>query len=61
MTCRHEGVNLEAVDPEFKIHHNDICAMKTMRSTTADNAQKLLDMGYDFIVLTGNPNNGVSN
>ena len=34
--------------------------MKTMRSATADNAQKPLDMGYGFIVLTSNPNNGVS-
>lgn len=61
LTGRPVGVNLEAVDPEFKTQHNDVWAMKAGRSATADNAQKLIDMGCDFIVITGNPNNGVSN
>lgn len=35
--------------------------MKSGRAATADNARKLVNMGAKILVLTGNPNNGVSN
>lgn len=53
LTGRVIGVNLEAVDPAFAIEHNDFWQMTAGRAATAENARKL--------VLTGNPNNGVSN
>lgn len=61
LTGRIIGVNLEAVDPEFAIAHDDIWKMKPGRAATAENARKLVDMGAKILVLTGNPNNGVSN
>lgn len=61
LTGRIIGVNLEAVDPEFAVTHDDIWKMKPGRAATADNACKLVDMGAKILVLTGNPNNGVSN
>ncbi|MCP1629532.1 hypothetical protein J2T25_002481 [Citrobacter amalonaticus] len=61
LTGRIIGVNLEAVDPEFAIAHDDIWKMKPGRAATAENACKLVDMGAKILVLTGNPNNGVSN
>ncbi|ECN6652992.1 TPA: haloacid dehalogenase-like hydrolase [Escherichia coli] len=61
LTGRIIGVNLEAVDPEFAVSHDDIWKMKSGRAATADNARKLVNMGAKILVLTGNPNNGVSN
>lgn len=61
LTGRVIGVNLEAVDPEFAVAHDDIWRMKPGRAATAENACKLVDMGAKILVLTGNPNNGVSN
>jgi len=61
LTGRVIGVNLEAVDPDFDAGHNEFWAMKRGRLATAENALKLADMGAKFIVLTGNPGNGVSN
>lgn len=61
LTGRIIGVNLEAVDPELAVTHDDIWKMKPGRAATADNACKLVDMGAKILVLTGNPNNGVSN
>lgn len=61
LTGRIIGVNLEAVDPEFTIAHDDIWKMKPGRAATAENARKLVAMGAKILVLTGNPNNGVSN
>lgn len=55
------GVNLEAVDPAYAQHHNDFWQMKSGRAATVDNARQLVDMGAKILVLTGNPNNGVSN
>ncbi|MCS3429967.1 haloacid dehalogenase-like hydrolase [Klebsiella sp. BIGb0407] len=56
------GVNLEAVDSAFTAaEHADIWKMKQGRTATAENASKLVAMGAKIIVLTGNPNNGVSN
>ncbi|WP_158783327.1 haloacid dehalogenase-like hydrolase [Pantoea sp. BAV 3049] len=61
LTGRVIGVNLEAVDPGFTDHHNEFWAMKAGRLATSQNALKLVEMGAKFIVLTGNPGNGVSN
>lgn len=60
LTGRVIGVNLEAVDPEFAVAHDDIWRMKPGRAATAEkNARKLVNMGAKILVLTGNPNNGV--
>ncbi len=61
LTGRIIGVNLEAVDPAFASSHEDIWKMKPGRLATAENAKKVVEMGARIIVLTGNPNNGVSN
>ncbi|CNH23017.1 DUF7916 family protein [Yersinia pekkanenii] len=61
LTGRIIGVNLEAVDPEFASVHDDIWKMKPGRAATAENARRLVTMGAKVLVLTGNPNNGVSN
>ena len=61
LTGRIIGVNLEAVDPKFASAHDDIWKMKPGRAATAENARKLVEMGAKILVLTGNPNNGVSN
>lgn len=61
LTGRIIGVNLEAVDAEFSVAHDDIWAMKPGRAATAENARKVVEMGAKILVLTGNPNNGVSN
>lgn len=55
------GVNLEAIDPEYSTEQVDLWKMKQGRTATAENALKLIAMGAKIIVLTGNPNNGVSN
>lgn len=55
------GVNLEAVDSAFSVEHTDIWKMKRGRTASAENASKLIEMGAKIVVLTGNPNNGVSN
>ena len=61
LTGRIIGVNLEAVDPDFAATHDEIWAMTAGRAATAENARKVVAMGAKIIVLTGNPNNGVSN
>ncbi|TNV21149.1 haloacid dehalogenase-like hydrolase [Buttiauxella sp. B2] len=61
LTGRIIGVNLEAVDPQFAVEHDDIWKMKPGRAATAENARRLVEMGAKILVLTGNPNNGVSN
>jgi hypothetical protein len=49
------------VDPEFATKHDDIWKMKPGRAATAQNAKKIVAMGAKILVLTGNPNNGISN
>lgn len=61
LTGRVIGVNLEAVDPAFASEHNDFWQMTAGRAATAENARKLYQLGARMLVLTGNPNNGVSN
>jgi len=55
------GVNLEAVDPKFYQQHDEIWQMQVGRAANANNAQRLVEMGARFLVITGNPNNGVTN
>ena len=55
------GVNLEAVDPKFYQQHDEIWQMQVGRAAKANNAQRLVEMGARFLVITGNPNNGVTN
>lgn len=61
LTGRVIGVNLEAVDPAHASEHNDFWQMTPGRAATAGNARRLYEMGARIVVLTGNPNNGVSN
>ena len=52
------GVNLEPCPPSSG---DSIWAMKRGRMANAENARILADMGADFILVTGNPGNGVDN
>jgi hypothetical protein len=61
LTGRVIGVNLEAVDPEFRQEQGEFWGLREGRVATARNAQKLVTMGAKFIVLTGNPGNGITN
>lgn len=62
LTGRVIGVNLEAIDPEQQPQEQDaFWSMKEGRLATAENALKLVAMGAKFIVLTGNPGNGITN
>ncbi|ATZ21885.1 PEP phosphonomutase [Mesoplasma tabanidae] len=60
-TGRSVGVNLEPVDPEFCENNNDFWKMTKGRLASVENVKKLKDFGVDFIVLTGNPGNGITN
>lgn len=61
LTGRVIGVNLEAVDPAFQQGQGEFWGLREGRLATARNAQKLVTMGAKFIVLTGNPGNGITN
>ncbi|SUW65265.1 Uncharacterised protein [Buttiauxella agrestis] len=61
LTGRVIGVNLEAVDKSFCAKHEELWKMRQGRFATAANARRLHEMGVGFIVLTGNPGNGISN
>ncbi len=63
LTGRPIGINLEPVtqtasseDPE-----ENMWAMTAGRKATLENAIKAADMGVSFILLTGNPGNGITN
>ena len=63
LTGRPVGINLEPVeqvlsstDPE-----ENMWAMTDGRKATPENAKKAVEMGVDFILLTGNPGIGVTN
>ena len=53
------GINLEPV--EDLEGSEALWTMSKGRMATADNAIKAKEMGVDFIVITGNPGNGVTN
>ncbi len=63
LTGRIVGINLEPVDNNFVAGEEDEVwgGMTRGRLGTVDNAKKAIAMGVDFIILTGNPGNGVSN
>jgi hypothetical protein len=62
LTGRVIGVNLEAIDPELQQQEQSgIWNLQEGRMATVENAQKLVTMGAKFIVLTGNPGNGITN
>lgn len=61
LTGRVIGVNLEAVDPDFEADPGELWAIRDGRLATADNARKAAAMGAKFIVVTGNPGNGITN
>jgi hypothetical protein len=62
LTGRVIGVNLEAVDPELQQQNpSELWTLQEGRLATAENARKLVAMGAKFIVLTGNPGNGITN
>src|SRR5436305_1118763 len=61
LTGRIIGVNLEAVDPAHQQEHHEFWALRAGRVATAENADKLVTMGAQFIVLTGNPGNRITN
>lgn len=60
LTGRPVGINLEPVDSNGEII-GEMNIISRGRQATADNGKKAVEMGVDFIVLTGNPGVGVSN
>ena len=60
LTGRAIGINLEPVD-SIDETKQELWAMSKGRAATVENAKKALEMGVDFIVLTGNPGNKVTN
>lgn len=62
LTGRVIGANLEAVDPALQQQgHSDAWTLQAGRLATVENARRLVAMGAKFIVLTGNPGNGITN
>ncbi len=61
LTGRPIGINLEPVDPNAPGDNDPMWAMTAGRQATLENARKAADLGVNFILLTGNPGNGVSN
>lgn len=60
LTGRLVGVNLEPIDPSQPV----LGELKTIcegRVASVDTARKARDLGFDFILLTGNPGTGVTN
>lgn len=62
LTGRVIGVNLEPVEPGYHNPHEEaVWRMVPGRLANAENARRLAEMGAGFIVLTGNPGNGITN
>ncbi len=62
LTGRPVGINLEPVEQSVKpAEVDELWAMTAGRKATPENAKKAVEMGVDFILLTGNPGMGVSN
>ena len=61
LTGRAVGINLEPLedDVESSVETNGEWHLTSGRAATVENARKAIDMGVDFIVLTGNPGVGV--
>jgi hypothetical protein len=60
LTGRLLGINLEPVD-ESQETIGEILSIPNGRKATFKNAGKAINMGFNMIVLTGNPGTGVSN
>ncbi|MCI6553117.1 MAG: haloacid dehalogenase-like hydrolase [Lachnospiraceae bacterium] len=63
LTGRPIGINLEPVEQGAAVDspEENMWAMTEGRKATLENARAAADMGVSFILLTGNPGNGVSN
>ena len=63
LTGRPVGINLEPLeqDVESTVDTLEMWQLTSGRSATLENAKKAVEMGVDFIVLTGNPGIGVTN
>ncbi len=63
LTGRAVGINLEPLDgnTESTVETNGEWDLTSGRTATVGNARKAIEMGVDFIVLTGNPGGGVTN
>jgi len=62
LTGKLVGINLEPVPDNFiSENENNPWKISEGRKASLSNAKKALEMGVDFILLTGNPGNGVSN
>ncbi len=60
LTGRPIGINLEPMEPDAQ-GNDPMWAMTAGRRATLENAKKAADIGVNFVLLTGNPGNGVSN
>ncbi len=63
LTGRPVGINLEPVEQnvESSVETLEMWQLSSGRAATLANAKKAVEMGVDFIVLTGNPGIGVTN
>ena len=63
LTGRPVGINLEPLEQnvESTVDTLEMWQLTSGRSATLENAKKAVEMGVDFIVLTGNPGIGVTN
>ena len=63
LTERPVGINLEPLEQgkESSVETNEMWKLSGGRVATLENAKTAVEMGVDFIVLTGNPGIGVTN
>lgn len=63
LTGRTVGINLEPLEQgkESSVETNEMWKLSGGRVATLENAKTAVEMGVDFIVLTGNPGIGVTN
>lgn len=63
LTGRPVGINLEPLenDVNSEVDTLDMWKLSSGRAATLENGKKAVEMGVDFIVLTGNPGIGVTN
>ena len=63
LTGRPVGINLEPLEQDVKstVDTIEMWQLSSGRQATLETAKKAVEMGVDFIVLTGNPGIGVTN
>lgn len=62
LTGRPVGINLEPVEQSLgAVETDDVWTITNGRKATLENAAKAVDMGVNFVLLTGNPGTGVTN